>query len=84
MNLLIGQTKFSMSGTIELTGLYFRNIKEACFLLVLNYWCTYNSKLLTGGSTALVMALQVSTVAIVAVLGSMGRRAGPTASAVGP
>ena len=84
MNLLIGQTKSSMSGTIELTGLYFRNIQEACFLLVLNYWCIYNSKLLTSGPMALGMALQVSTVAIVAVLGSMGRRAGPKASVVGP
>lgn len=43
----------------------------------------YNSKLLTSGPMALAKALQASTGAIVAVLGSKDRRAEPMASVVG-
>lgn len=69
---------------IELTGLYLRKIQEARLLFLPHFMALYNSKLLTGGPKALAMALWASTAAIVAVLGSTGRRVGPTASAVGP
>ena len=85
MNRLISGSIFlSISVFIELTGLYFRNIQEARLLFLPHFMASYNSKLLTGGPKALAMALRASTAAIVAVLGSTGRRVGPTASAVGP